>query len=43
MLLMCLYYSLYLQKWEYNAKIEQAKTVEEPNAIKFEFTMKDFS
>ena len=35
--------NLYLQKWAYKAQIEQAKTVEELNAIKFKFTMKDFS
>ena len=35
--------SLYLQKWAYKSQIEQAKTVEELNAIKFEFVMKNFS
>ena len=34
---------LYLLKWQYRARIEQAKTVEELNAIEFNFTMKDFS
>ena len=34
---------LYLLKWQYREQIKQAKTVEELNAIKFEFTMKDFS
>lgn len=34
---------LYLLKWQYREQIEQAKTVEELNAIKFTFTMKDFS
>ena len=34
---------LYLLKWQYREQIEQAKTVEELNAIKFKFTMKDFS
>ena len=34
---------LYLLKWHYREQIEQAKTVEELNAIKFKFTMKDFS
>ena len=34
---------LYLQKWQYRGQIEQAKTVEELNAIEFKFTMKDFS
>ena len=34
---------LYLLKWQYRERIEQAKTVEELNAIKFKFTMKDFS
>lgn len=35
--------SLYLQKWEYKAKIENAQTIEELNAIDFNFTMRDFS
>ena len=35
--------NLYLQKWAYKSQIEHAQTVEEINAIKFEFTMKDFS
>ena len=35
--------NLYLQKWEYKARIEQAKTVEELNKIVFKFEMKDFS
>lgn len=35
--------NLYLQKWQYREQIEQAKTVKELNAIKFEFSMKDFS
>ena len=35
--------NLYLQKWQYREQIEQAQTVEELNAIKFKFTMKDFS
>ena len=34
---------LYLLKWQYREQIEQAKTVEELNAIKFNFVMKDFS
>ena len=34
---------LYLLKWHYRKQIEQAKTVEELNAIEFNFTMKDFS
>ena len=34
---------LYLLKWQYREQIEQAKTVEEFNAIEFKFTMKDFS
>ena len=34
---------LYLLKWQYREQIEQAKTLEELNAIKFQFTMKDFS
>ena len=34
---------LYLLKWQYREQIEQAKTVDELNAIKFNFTMKDFS
>ena len=34
---------LYLLKWQYREQIEQAKTVKELNAIKFKFTMKDFS
>ena len=34
---------LYLLKWQYREQIEQTKTAEEINAIKFEFTMKDFS
>lgn len=34
---------LYLLKWQYREQIEQAKTKEDLNAIKFEFTMKDFS
>ena len=34
---------LYLLKWQYREQIEQAKTVEELNTIKFNFTMKDFS
>ena len=34
---------LYLLKWQYREQIEQAKTIEELNAIKFQFTMKDFS
>lgn len=34
---------LYLLKWRYREQIEQAKTKEDLNAIKFEFTMKDFS
>ena len=34
---------LYLLKWQYREQIEQAKTVEELNAIEFNFTMKDFS
>ena len=34
---------LYLLKWQYREQIEQAQTVEELNAIEFNFTMKDFS
>lgn len=34
---------LYLLKWHYKEQIEQAQTVEELNAIEFNFTMKDFS
>ena len=34
---------LYLLKWHYREQIEQAKTVDELNTIKFNFTMKDFS
>ena len=34
---------LYLLKWQYREQIEQAKTVDELKAIKFNFTMKDFS
>ena len=34
---------LYLLKWRYREHIEQAQTVDELNAIKFNFTMKDFS
>ena len=34
---------LYLLKWQYREQIEQAKTVEELNAIEFNFVMKDFS
>lgn len=34
---------LYLLKWQYRDQIEQAKTVEELNTTKFNFTMKDFS
>lgn len=34
---------LYLLKWRYRKQIEQAQTVEELNAIEFNFTMKDFS
>ena len=34
---------LYLLKWQYREQIEQAKTVEELNAIEFNFTMHDFS
>ena len=34
---------LYLLKWQYREQIEQAKTKEDLNAIKFEFVMKDFS
>ena len=35
--------SLYLQKWEYKARIENARTKEELEAIELKFTMKDFS
>ena len=35
--------SLYLQKWEYKAQIENAQTTEELNKIVFKFEMKDFS
>ena len=34
---------LYLLKWQYREQIEQAKTVEELNAIELNFVMKDFS
>lgn len=34
---------LYLLKWQYREQIEQAQTVEELNAIEFNFAMKDFS
>lgn len=34
---------LYLLKWQYRERIEQAKTAKELNAIKLQFTMKDFS
>ena len=34
---------LYLLKWRYREQIEQAQTVDELNAIKFKFTMMDFS
>ena len=34
---------LYLRKWQYREQIEQAKTKEDLNSIKFEFIMKDFS
>ena len=34
--------NLYLQKWSYKSQIESSQTVEELNAIKFNFTMKDF-
>ena len=35
--------SLYLQKWEYKAQIENAQTKEELEAIELKFTMRDFS
>ena len=35
--------NLYLQKWEYRAKIESAQTKEELEAIELKFTMRDFS
>ena len=35
--------SLYLQKWQYREQIEQAKTVEELDAIDLQFIMKDSS
>lgn len=35
--------SLYLQKWAYKARIENAQTKEELEAIELKFTMKDFS
>ena len=35
--------SLYLQKWEYKARIENAQTKEELEAIELKFTMRDFS
>ena len=35
--------SLYLQKWEYKEQIEHVQTVDELNAIEFNFVMKDFS
>ena len=34
---------LYLLKWQYKEQIEQAKTVEELNTLKFKFVMADFS
>lgn len=34
---------LYLLKWRYREQIRQAQIVDELNAIKFNFTMKDFS
>ena len=34
---------LYLLKWQYREQIEQAQTVEELNAIEFNFVMHDFS
>ena len=34
---------LYLLKWQYRERIEQAKTVEDLNKIVFKFEMKDFS
>ena len=35
--------SLYLQKWEYKARIENAQTKEELEAIELKFTMRDVS
>lgn len=35
--------SLYLQKWSYKAQIEACKSIEELNAIEFNFTMRDFN
>ena len=35
--------SLYLQKWEYKAEIENAQTIEELEKIKFNFVMLGFS
>ena len=35
--------SLYLQKWEYKAQIENAQTKEELEVIELKFTMKDFT
>ena len=35
--------SLYLQKWEYKAQIENAQTKEELETIELKFTMRDFS
>lgn len=35
--------AIYITKWRYKEQIEQAKTKEDLNAIKFEFAMKDFS
>lgn len=35
--------NLYLQKWAYKAQIENAQSIDELNAIEFNFTMKDFS
>ena len=35
--------SLYLQKWGYKARIENAQTKEELEAIELKFTMRDFS
>lgn len=34
---------LYLLKWQYREQIEQAKTINELNALKFKFAMTDFS
>ena len=35
--------NLYYQKWAYEEQIKACTTIEELNAIEFNFTMKDFS